>query len=231
MKCINNDKVDHITTARAFLEFYERYTPSADLLDSSLKYLDKQKEQETTKKKSKDYIRTWYLQKDLNKIIEAAKTLKPAEITDAWTAFRIGFAYDEQDHAAEALPWWKRAVEIWPFSLDFENKYGICLIENNRADEAKKVFEWVLTQNPNNISSNTNLGNLYLMMGNPTMAYDYMTKAQALDPDYEQNLINLAVWYHANQRDDAAKKTLEHLVKRHPTNDKAKAMLQDLNHR
>ena len=67
-----------------------------------------------------------------------------------------------------------------------------------------------------------------MQQGNNAMAYDYMMKADALDPDYEQNLINLAVWYHSNQKPELARKYLEHLLKRHPGNEQAKAMLIDL---
>ena len=49
-----------------------------------------------------------------------------------------------------------------------------------------------------------------------------------LNPDHEQTLINMAVVYHANAQDDKAKKTLQHLLKKHPQNQQARAMLSDL---
>jgi Flp pilus assembly protein TadD len=64
--------------------------------------------------------------------------------------------------------------------------------------------------------------------GNNTMAYNYLLKAQQLDPDHEQNLINLAVWYHTNKRNPEAERSLIHLLQKHPTNEQAKAMLADL---
>ena len=51
------------------------------------------------------------------------------------------------------------------------------------------------------------------------MAYDYMIRADNLIPDYEQNLVNLAVWYHNNNQPEQAKKRLIHLIKKHPGND------------
>jgi predicted Zn-dependent protease len=60
------------------------------------------------------------------------------------------------------------------------------------------------------------------------MAYDYLLKAKNLDPDNEQALINLAVWYHTNKADTEAKKILQRLLKKHPENAQAKAMLLDL---
>jgi len=67
-----------------------------------------------------------------------------------------------------------------------------------------------------------------MQQGNSAMAYDHLLRAQALDPDYEQNLINLAVWYHANNQMDKARTALRHLLKKHPANEQAKAMLSDL---
>ena len=228
MKCFNNNKPDPITIARSYLEFHERYAPTKELLDSALLYLGMQKEIEASKKQNRDYIRVYFLLKDYQKAVSYAETLQPAAMNDAWTAYRLGESYYQLQQADKALPWYQRATEIWKYSLDFENKYGICLLSVGRAPDALKVFQFVISENPNHISANTNLGFIYMQQGNNAMAYDYMMKADALDPDYEQNLINLAVWYHSNQKPELARKYLEHLLKRHPGNEQAKAMLIDL---
>lgn len=230
MKCFNNDHPDAITTARGFMEFYERYAPSKGLLDSALRYLAMQSDVEGRKKQNRDYIRVYYLLHDFQKVTSYAANLQPAAINDAWTAYRIGEAYFQLDSAAKALPWYQRATEIWKFSLDFENKYGICLLALNRLPEALKVFEFVVAENPNHVSANTNLGYIYMQQGNNAMSYEYMTKASELDPDYEQNLINLAIWHYNNKQPDKAKLRLEHLLKKHPANERARAMLLDLEH-
>ncbi|MFI5196789.1 MAG: tetratricopeptide repeat protein [Chitinophagales bacterium] len=229
LKCFNNDKPDAITTARGYMEFYERYTPSKALLDSALFYLGKQNDIEATKKQNRDYIRAYYLLKDFQKVTGYAMQMKPADMNDAWTAYRIGEAYYQLSHADSALAWYQRATEIWKYSPDFENKYGICLLALNKLPEALKVFQFIVGENPKHISANTNLGYIFMQQGNNAMSYDYLLRAAQLDPDYEQNLINLAVWYHNNQKPDKAKKSLEHLLKKHPHNEQAKAMLLDLN--
>ncbi len=228
MKCFNNDKPDAISTARSFMEFYERYTPSKNLLDSAIGYLNQQQQAESKQKQNRDYIRAYFLLKDFAQVIKYADSLKPEAMNDAWTAYRIGEAYYQQQQADKALPWYKRATEIWPLSLDFQNKYGICLLASQKPFDALKVFNFVFTENPDHISANTNLGYIYMQDGNAAMAYSHLLKAQQLDPDYEQNLINLAIWYHTNQRDGDAEKCLQNLLKRHPENEQAKAMLQDL---
>ena len=228
MKCFNNDKPDAITMARSYMEFYERYAPSKELLDSAILYLGRQSDDEAKKKQNRDYIRAYFLFRDYQKVVFYSGVLQPAAMNDAWTAYRIGEAYYQIQKPDSALPWYQRATEIWKYSLDFQNKYGICLLALNRIPEALKVFQFVISENPNHISANTNLGFIYMQQGNNAMSYDYLMKADALDPDYEQNLINLAVWYHNNQKPQLAHKSLEHLLKRHPGNEQAKAMLIDL---
>lgn len=228
MKCYNNDNPDAITRARGFMEFYERYAPSDGLLDSALTYINKQADVEASQKQNRDYIRLWYLKKDYTKVTGYAASLKPAAINDAWTAYRIGEAYYQTGRQPAALPWYKRATEIWKYSPDFQNKYGTCLLATGNIPEAQKVFTFVLEQNRNHVSACTNLGFIYMQQGSNTMAYDLLMRANTLDPDHEQNLINLAVWHYKNQQFDMAKKRLEHLLRKHPTNEQAKAMLLDL---
>jgi len=169
-----------------------------------------------------------HIVKQLQKVVEFAAPLKPSEINDPWTAYRIGESYFQVQQPERALDWYKRATEIWKYALDFQSKYGTCLLALGRTEEAMKIFEFVLSENPNHIAANVNVGFIYLQQGNNTMAYEYMKKAQQLDPDHEQNLINLGVWYHTNYRDNQAKKVLQHLVKKHPENEQGKAMLNEL---
>ncbi len=228
MCCINNSKPDALTIARAYMEFFERYTPSSSLLDSALIYINKEKELEGVKKQNKDYIRLYYLLNNFGKVTEYAVQLKPVEIADAWTAYRIGDAFYKLQKVDIALPYYKRAIEIKKYSLDFENKYAICLLANNKIKEAFEVFTFILSQNPDNVSANTNMGNYYMQNGDLDKAYLYINKANAIDPDYEQNLINRAVWYHNKGQKENAAKCLKHLIKKHPDNLRAKAMLEKI---
>jgi hypothetical protein len=230
LKCFNNNHPDAITTARGYMEFYERYAQSKGLLDSALYYLGHQNDVEANQKQNRDYIRLCYLLKDYQKEISYAASLKPSAINDAWTAYRIGEAYFQVQQPDSALPWYGRATEIWKYSLDFENKYGICLLALGRLPEALKVFDFVIAENPDHVSANTNLGYIYMQQGKNAMAYNYLQKAYTLDPDHQQNLVNLAVWYHNNHQPEQAKDALFHLLKRYPGNAHARAMLMDLEH-
>lgn len=228
LKSFNNDSPDAITTARAFMEFFERYNPNKGLIDSALKYLNKEQGREASEKQNRDYIRAYFLLNDFGKVTQYAASLKPESITDAWVCYRIGESYSNTQQAGKALAWYQRAVAIWPQSLDFQNKYGNCLLTLNKVKEAQDVFMYILKENPDYLSANVNLGFIYMQQGNKTMSYDYLMRALKLNPDYEQTLINLAVWQHNNGNDGNAKKYLLHLLKKHPQNEQAKAMLADI---
>ncbi len=228
LKCFNNDSVDAITTARAYMEFFERYNPNKGLIDSALYYLSKQADVEASQKQNRDYVRAYFLLNDYNKVTQYAQQLQPQNLTDAWACYRIGESYYQLQQVQLAVPWYRRATEIWPYALDFQTKYGTSLLASGNIAEAQKVFNFVVNENPAIQIANNNLGFIYLQQGNSTMSYDYLRKALAIDPDHEQTLINMAVWYHNNGNNDLAQRTLKHLLKKYPGNKQAKAMLLDL---
>lgn len=229
LDCYNNDNVDAITKARGFMEFYERYNANTGLIDSALLYLNKDKAREINEKQSRDYIRAYFILKDYNKVIEYAKPLQPEKLTDAWACYRIGEAYYLTGSAVDGLPWHKRAVAIWPYALDFQSKLANCYLELNNTPEAKKVYQYILEENPQYAAAHTNLGFMYMQEGNNAMAYNHLLKAIKFEPDNKQALINISVWYHFNERDADARKTLLHLLDKYPDHEQAKAMLLDLN--
>ena len=229
LDCYNNDDVDAITKARGFMEFYERYNPNKGLIDSALHYLDKDKEREIKEKQSRDYIRAYFILENYSKVVDYATILKPAQLTDAWACYRIGESYYYSGRANDGLVWYKRAVEIWPYALDFRSKLANCYLELNNIAEAKKAYQYILKEHPQYATAHTNLGYIFMQEGNNAMAYDHLLKAVNYEPDNKQALINIAVWYHFNERDTDARRTLLQLLKKHPDNEQARAMLLDLN--
>jgi len=69
---------------------------------------------------------------------------------------------------------------------------------------------------------------VYMQRNQPTLAYEYLMRALSLDPDREQPQLNLAVWLHNDNQIQRCRKVLQGLLKRHPENAQAKAMLADL---
>jgi len=228
LKSFNNDHPDAITKARGYMEFFERYNPNKGLIDSALFYLAKQQNIESTEKQNRDYIRAYFLLNDYNKVAGYGTSLNVSSVNDAWAAYRVGESYYQLQQPEKALPWYQRATEILKYGLDFQSKYAVCLLSLGKTQEALKVLEFILSEDSKHVEANTNIGFVYMQLGQNSMAYEYMRKAQELSPDDEQNLINLAVWYHNNHQEGLTEKTLQHLLKKHPANEQAKAMLMDL---
>jgi hypothetical protein len=228
MRCFNNDNPDAITKARGFIEFYERYAPAPGLLDSAIKYLDADKTTEIEQKYNKDYIRIAYLREDYAQVIALCEQLKPARIVDGWTAYRVAEALERNSKAPQAVPWYQRAVALLPLSLDFQNKYAGCLIGLGRLDEAKAVCESVLLQNSKNAGAAANLGFVLMKQGKMPAAIQYLSAAHQLNPDNQQNLINLAVWYYSAKNYRESEKFLFLLLNKYPNNQQGQLMLSDL---
>lgn len=228
MKCFNNDAPDAITKARAYMEFYERYRESPALIDSALKYLAQQEAEEKTAKQNRDVIRAYFLKGDYGRVIQYAAELKPASLNDAWTCYRIGESFMRQKQAPQAEPWYARAVSIWPYALDFQNKYGVCQLAQNNLAAAQKTFAFILSENPKHAEAAGNLGFVYMQQGQPTLAYEQLMHSISLDPDATQVLINLAVYYHNNHDLARCRQVLVRLLERHPEHEQAQAMLADL---
>jgi Tfp pilus assembly protein PilF len=209
------------------MEFYERFSQSKALLDSALLYLSRQKAN-AAGRQNRDYIRAYYLLENYPQVITYAGGIKPAALTDAWSCYRIGEAYYRTGQQQAALPWYERAIAIMPYSLDFQNKYGVCQLALRNFDAAEKAFSFILKENPKYGVAAGNLGFVYMQKNQQTLAYEYLMRALALDPDHEQTLINLAVWLHGNNDLQRCRQVLLRLLKRHPGNEQAKAMLADL---
>jgi tetratricopeptide (TPR) repeat protein len=210
------------------MEFYERYNPGRMLLDSALNYLDRQQGDEAKLRQNQDYIRAYFLRSEPDRVISYAAALTPGSITDAWTCYRIGEAFMQKGSPQPALPWYQRAVAIWPRALDFQNKLGNCFLALNDLSSAEKTFRVILAENPKYALALGNLGFIFLQRNELAPAFDYFLQAVALDPDREQTLINLAVVYHGQGNMPKARNVLEALLRRHPDNAQAKAMLADL---
>lgn len=228
LKSYNNDNPDAITSARAYMEFFERYNSNVGLIDSALHYLNKALAVEEKEKQNKDFIRAYFLKNNFNKVVDYAKVQVANQCKDAWMAYRVGESYTKLNQHVNALPWYQQAVSLMPNALDFQNKLGVCYAQNNKAEDAERTFKYVLQENPKHSSANVNLAYLYMQQNRMVLAFDYLNKANDLDPDNEQNLFNLAIWYHQSHADTKAAIYLKRILKRAPNNERAKAMLLDL---
>ena len=147
---------------------------------------------------------------------------------DAWTCYHIAESYTNTGKAKEAFSFYKKATELSPYNLEFLNKLGGNLFSQNKHDEAKKVYEKIIAENSNSASAYCNLGFIYFLKMDFTSAEKHYNKSLLLDPDYEFALLNKIQLYLMQGKNDSAKKTAQHMLRKNPKNEKAKSILEKI---
>ena len=113
--------------------------------------------------------------------------------------------------------------------LDFQNKYGTLLTQLQQTDEAKKVFKFIVNEDPENAQGWCNLGYLILTTErNTDEARKCYNKSLALNPDYEQAIINSAGLYAYQGDFKQARLQLNNYLKKNTANEKVKTLLKSM---
>ena len=245
IKCLNNPNPSPPVIAKAYLNYYEKFSKTPAALDSAKKYLPDETNEDFRQNFS-SIIRYHYIKEDFDKIIAAVNRLitiannNPQEALqilsnrsldndNAWTSYRIGEAFRNTGDPQNAYTYFNNAVTLAPYDLDFQNKMGATLVQLNRADEAKKVFADILKSDPEYVPAMSNLGFVILAAEhNLDKSKELYDKALALEPDYEQALLNKAGWYAYNNQLPQARELLHQLLRKHPDNKEAAAALSKL---
>ncbi len=237
INCINNPTPDNISKGKAFIAYYEKFHYSKDVLDSARKYLpDGTPEQ--IRKNFSSLVHLSFLENNYDRVVEyAAASGKATELlnrksydnSDAWTSYRIGESFLLKGDSKTAERYLFNAYTLAPLHPEFCNKYAYVLSMNNKQPEAKKILEESLRAYPKFPPVISNLGYLVLITEGDTLkARRLYDQALALDPDYEQAIINKAGLYIATSRKTEAENMLGHYLKRNPGSMKVKAILDQL---
>ena len=234
---INEKKPDSLTIAKAYINQYDKFDTKNNYLDSALNYLSNPKEFE---KNRYALIQLYFIRNDFNTIITCVNKLgearclnelfikKTYDNTDAWTCYRIAESYYYKNQLTKALIWFKRAIELAPYHLDFRNKYGTTLASTNQLSEAETQFNFILKENRKYVSAYSNLGYIKLLQGKESDALILYKKGESIDPDNELLLLNLSAYYLYKHENKIAKKYLQHLHKLYPKNEKVNVALNKL---
>ena len=234
---INEKKPDSLTIAKAYINQYDKFDTKNNYLDSALNYLSNPKEFE---KNRYALIQLYFIRNDFNAIITCLNKLgearclnelfikKTYDNTDAWTCYRIAESYYYKNQITKALMWFKRAIELAPYHLDFRNKYGTTLASSNQLSEAETQFNFILKENQKYVSAYSNLGYIKLLQGKESDALLLYKKGESIDPDNELLLLNLSAYYLYKHENKIAKKYLQHLHKLYPKNEKVIVALNKL---
>ncbi len=239
INCINNPKPSADAKAKAFIAYYEKFGFNISMLDSALHYVSLSNVNE----RSKNYkiaVQIYYLKEDYNSVTKIATEVnafsqlnkQSYDNYDAWTSYRIGESFNTIGDTKNALIYFQNAYRLAPDYEEFANKYATALLMQNKSSEAKKILEKLVFDHPNFVQGLSNLGYYYLSVeNNLAKAEALYNRAIALDPDYEQALLNKAGLMIATNRKQDAVVLLKKIVKRNPTNEKAKMALSQLNAR
>ena len=95
---------------------------------------------------------------------------------------------------------------------------------------AKSSFEFICKENPKYVQALSNLAFIYLQENRVQEAEGLLNRAIALDPDYDQALLNKASIFMFKNDRASAKKLILKILKRNPSNEKAKHALKMLMH-
>ena len=227
LECLTNEKPSALDMARGYIALYDKFVPEQQMLDSAGAYLQESKA--SISEKFNTLIHYHFTKENYNDIIAYANNTSEKDITDSWTAYRIGEAYLKRGNLDKALIFLKKAVEYRPFNLDFNNKLGTVYLQKQDLTNSKKIFKFILSENKKQPTALNNLGYIFLMEDKVEQANAHFDKALALDPDYELAMLNKVAYLAFIKDYSNAKKWLERIVKKFPDNQKAQQMLGQLN--
>lgn len=226
LKILTKDKGTPLEMANGYIALYDKYVQSPIMLDSAGYYLNQSKL--PLDKTFKTTIHYHFARENYETIIQKAKQFSIDNIKDGWTAYRIGQAYYAYADFDNALKYYQKSVEYLPLHLDFQEKLGATYFNLKQLPAAKKVFEFVLSENKRRPVSLSNLGYMEVLNGNIDAGMAMYDAALALDPDYENALLNKASVLIFQKKTNEGKKLLERVLKINPNNQQVQNALKQM---
>jgi tetratricopeptide (TPR) repeat protein len=114
-----------------------------------------------------------------------------APATEFYRLFDVAVQYTDKKDLADALPAWKKALELAPEDPRGHNNYGIALFESGRIDEAIVEYRKSIELNPKSSQTHNNLGSALAEKGSMGEALTEFQKAVELNPDNAAAHVNL----------------------------------------
>lgn len=220
LKCYTRENPDKAAMARAYLSFYEKFSPRDYLLDSAAGYLFGNAKSRMTE----EIIHYYFVKHNYDSVIALGNSLTDDLVSDSWTYYRIGEAHYKLGNYIPAHQYFSAAAGLQPMNTEFQNKLGAVLTQLGRYDEAKTVFRRIVNEQPKYEPAWSNLGYLLMRNGDIREAENCFDKAIALNPDYEMALMNQASLYMNTGRAEKAKMLAARITKINPQNIRAKML-------
>lgn len=229
---VNEKKPSPVTLAKGYLNQYEKFEAERIYLDSAKKYLEAK--EQNVEQNFRELIHLYYLRDEKEHILKWLKVIGKEKILnkilvnkawdnyDAWTCYRIGQTLSSIGDNLGAEAFYKQAVLLAPLISEFKNKLATTYLAQQNEELAFKLFNEIIIEEPVFAPAYSNLGYWYLLNGKPDEAMKNYNKALAIDPDYEQALLNKAGLYIYQKQYAKAKELVSIILKRNPNNAIAK---------
>jgi tetratricopeptide (TPR) repeat protein len=238
---INEKTPSKETIAEAYINQFEKFDFNPTYLDSAQHYLD-DKSKAAINKNFDLLVHLQFCKQNYERVLAYVTAVgkeillneqnsifkKSLDNKNAWTLYRIGEAYANFSKHSDACLFYQRACKLAPYNLEFKNKLGASLSASGRTDEAQRIFESIIKEDPKFASALSNYGYSLLLKNEIDKAELYFDKALQIDPDLEIALLNKAGVLLYKKKNSQAKKILQHIIKKNPTNKKALSILKEL---
>lgn len=226
---INEPNPDALTTARAWLQQYERFDSRAEFLDSAAFWLSRVRAADDSLNWLTTRIHLTFLRGDARDAVGLARRYGHwLNRLDAWSAYRLGELLLEAGNLELSQSYLSVAVLLMPFQLDFRLK--LALAELNRGDVQKCVarLEDLLNEQPGYVPAMTNLGYLRLRAGDDRQAEYWYRRALSLEPDNAAARMNyIGLLLYRNNK-PAALLALGDFLRKFPSHPQATQLLQGI---
>lgn len=137
----------------------------------------------------------------------------PAEDQTARTEFALGASYDQLKRPKEAAVAYRAALDLDPENaLDTQRGLGNALLLDGQLDEALKVFNQIVTAEPQDAQSQIRISEIERRQGHYEQALDTLNKAKSLVQDSTELSYNEALIYDSLGRYDDAVTQLKQLL-------------------
>ncbi len=237
---VNNSNPDKITRARAYLDQYEKFSQDSYLLDSAEYILLSDPEMTGG---THALIQLYFVRNEYQRVLRIVQNKgedhclsklfvnSSFDNRDAWATYRVAESFSRTGNAKKAALWFRKAVSLAPYNLDYRNKLGTSLAALQDIEGASEQFGFILKEDPTFVSVYANLGYLKLLLNQLHEAKRLLLIGKELDPDNEPLLLNLATCYLQMGDRREAVSVLEHILKNNPRHSGAANALRELKNR
>lgn len=216
---LTKPQASHLDMARAYLALYDKYAAESYILDSVAWHLQQLSIENILVAQAS--IHYWFNRENYRSIANWANDRMPNTCDDAWTAYRIGQAFNYTQRPEKAIAWQKQAVALLPQHIDFMESLATAYLQASKWQEAQTTLLQVISEHPKRPQAYLNLGYLAAREGKAARAIAYYDQALALEPDYIQALLNKSILIAGQGDPTGAQQLIDRVLILAPNNQEA----------